>query len=240
MAAGEELAIEFFPPGDSQGLADCIVQLLENPEKQQAMAAQNFSAALRMTMPNVVQKYLRHFEVQQRVQTLRYVSRFRRLPQWVPSKSLLLRFMTRNSLSWARRSAVLYTGWNGLPDPRLLHSDGDGRGKQNGPGSAADGNGIALRSRTGGVDCADGFSSTSNGNGKQDGQSAGPHNGHEALALNFADSNHSQEAETEQPGSEKELPSFASIRGQGSRSNGQNGSGDARTRGDGGRGERTA
>ena len=30
------------------------------------MAAQNFSAALRMTMPNVVQKYLRHFELQQR------------------------------------------------------------------------------------------------------------------------------------------------------------------------------
>lgn len=240
MAAGEELAIEFFPPGDAQGLADCIVQSLENPEKQQAMAAQNFSAALRMTMPNVVQKYLRHFEVQQRVQTLRYVSRFRRLPRWVPSKSLLLRFMTRNSLSWARRSAVLYTGWNGLPDPRLVHGDGDGRGKLNGSGSAANGNGIALRSRTGGVDRADGFSSASNGNGKQDGQSAGPHNGHKAPALNFADSNHSQEAETEQPDSEKELPSFASIRGQGSGSNGQNGSGAARAGRDGSRGERTA
>src|SRR6201987_4345821 len=70
MAQSEELAIEFCPPGDAQGLADCLYRLLIDPEKQYAMAHQNFSAALRMTMPNVVQKYLRHFELQQRVQTL--------------------------------------------------------------------------------------------------------------------------------------------------------------------------
>ena len=70
MAQGEELAIEFYPPGNAQGLADCVIHLLQNSGKQQAMATQNFSAGLRMTMPNVVQKYLRHFELQQRVQTL--------------------------------------------------------------------------------------------------------------------------------------------------------------------------
>ena len=80
MAQGEELAIEFYPPGDAQGLAECLVGLLQDSDKQATMATQNFSAALRMTMPNVVQKYLRHFELQQRVQTLRYISRFRRLP----------------------------------------------------------------------------------------------------------------------------------------------------------------
>src|SRR5580658_3959865 len=83
MAQGEELAIEFYPPGDAQGLANCLVELLQNLEKQRAMAGQNFSAALRMTMPNVVQKYLRHFELQQRVQTLRHISRVRRLPRWI-------------------------------------------------------------------------------------------------------------------------------------------------------------
>ena len=98
MAQGEELAMRFYPPGDAQGLADSLLELLQNQGKQQMMAAQNFSAGLRMTMPNVVQKYLRHFEVQQRVQILKYVSRFRRLPRWIPSKSLLLRLMTRNSL----------------------------------------------------------------------------------------------------------------------------------------------
>lgn len=240
MALAEELAIDFFPPGDAQGLADCLGQLLDNSEKQQAMAAQNFSAALRMTMPNVVQKYLRHFEVQQRVQTLRYVSRFRRLPKWVPSKSLLLRFMTRNSLSWARRSAVLYTGWNGLPDPRLVHSDGDGSGKLNGSGSAADGDGIALRSRAGGVDRAETFPAAAPGNNNHHGQSAGSHNGHHPPARNLADSDHSHQSEAEQPTGEKEVPSFAAIRGNGAGNDGQDGSGGARSGSDGSRRKRTA
>src|ERR1700719_345282 len=66
MAQGEELAIEFYQTGDAGDLADCLIRFLENPEKQHAMAAQNFAAALRMTMPNIVQKYLLRFEVQQR------------------------------------------------------------------------------------------------------------------------------------------------------------------------------
>src|SRR6201988_554385 len=120
MAQSEELAIEFYPPGNASGLADCLLGLLKDIEKQVAMATQNFSAALRMTMPNVVQKYLRHFEIQQRVQTLRHISRFRRLPRWIPSKSLLLRLMTHNSLSWRQRSVVL----NG-PHPPYQRNGGD-------------------------------------------------------------------------------------------------------------------
>src|SRR5215467_9239599 len=125
MAQSEELAIDFYPPGDAEGLATCLQSLLEDRAKQQVMAAQNFSTALRMTMPNVVQKYLRQFELQQRTQALKYVSRFRRLPRWMPSKSLLLRFMTRNSLSWARRSAILHTSWSG-DDSQLLYGNGNG------------------------------------------------------------------------------------------------------------------
>src|SRR5579864_3320351 len=160
MAQSEELAIEFYPPGDAQGLADCLVQLLQNSERQQVMAEQNFSAALRMTMPNVVQKYLRHFELQQRTQTLRSVSRVRRLPNWVPSKSLLLRFMTRNSLSWARRSAILHTSWNGRDDLRLLHDNGNGRGKLNGSGTPVDSHGIAGNGPAGTDDGVRSFSTT--------------------------------------------------------------------------------
>jgi glycosyltransferase involved in cell wall biosynthesis len=136
MAQSEELAIDFYPPGDANGLADCLLDLLQNLDKQMTMATQNFSAALRMTMPNVVQKYLRHFELQQRVQTLRHISRFRRLPRWIPSKSLLLRFMTHNSLSWARRSVVLHTPLTDISPAALLNghnnalfnSQNDGRG----------------------------------------------------------------------------------------------------------------
>src|SRR5499427_1129608 len=132
MAQSEELAIEFYPPGNARGLAECLLRLLNDVEKQGAMATQNFSAALRMTMPNVVQKYLRHFELQQRVQTLRHISRFRRLPGWFPSKSLMLRFMMRNSLSWARRSVVLHTPLTDVSPAALLNSHSDGRGHRRG------------------------------------------------------------------------------------------------------------
>jgi glycosyltransferase involved in cell wall biosynthesis len=106
MAEGEDLAIEFYEPGNAQALARCLINFLTNPEKQKAMAVQNFSSALRMTMPTIVQKYLRHFELEQRAEALRHVTRFRKLPRWMPSKAPLLRMMTRNSLGWVRRSAI--------------------------------------------------------------------------------------------------------------------------------------
>lgn len=145
MAQSEELAIEFFPPGSAQGLADCLFGILTDPEKQFTMATQNFSAGLRMTMPNVVQKYLRHFELQQRVQTLQYVSRIRRLPHWIPSKSLLLRLLTRNSLSWSRRSVVLHTNGSDFLMPSLINADGDGSGEIHGPVARANGGHGAVR-----------------------------------------------------------------------------------------------
>jgi hypothetical protein len=106
MADGEGMAIEFYKPGDAKDLAACLIRFLTDPVKQPTMAEQNFSAALRMTMPNIVLKYLRHFELEQRTVALRHVTRFRKLPSWVPSKSLLLRLMTRNSLGWVHRSAL--------------------------------------------------------------------------------------------------------------------------------------
>jgi glycosyltransferase involved in cell wall biosynthesis len=102
MAAGEDLAVEFFQPGNARDLADCLIRLIEHPEKQKEWGTQNFAAAERMTMPSIVQKYLRHFELHQRIEALRYVTRFRRLPNWLPLKSFLLRAMTRNSLNWVQ------------------------------------------------------------------------------------------------------------------------------------------
>ena len=110
MAEGEDLAVEFYQPGNARDLADCLIRLLQNPEKQKTGALQNFAAAERMTMPSIVQKYLRHFELHQRIEALRYVARFRRLPSWVPLKSFLLRAMTRNSLNWVQRPAMPRVG----------------------------------------------------------------------------------------------------------------------------------
>src|ERR1700727_1954949 len=87
MADSEKLALDFYQAGEAQSLADTLIELLEDPNKQRAMATQNFASALRMTMPNVVQKYLRHFELHQRTDALKQVARFRRLPNWLPSKS---------------------------------------------------------------------------------------------------------------------------------------------------------
>lgn len=241
MAQSEELAIEFYPPGSAEGLAECLIQLLQNSEKQQIMAAMNFSAALRMTMPNVVQKYLRHFELQQRTQTLKYVSRIRRLPNWVPSKSLLLRFMTRNSLSWARRSALLHTSWNGRDDLRLLHSNGNGRGKLNGAGTAVDGHGIAGGGPAGSSDGASGLSATRSGADNHNGQNTGAQNGQKPLALHLPDQRKADQSEAKHPGAENWIapPIAVVLGGNGRGGNGKNGLGGTSSGSNGSGSERT-
>jgi hypothetical protein len=225
MAQAEELAIEFFPPGDAQGLADCLFELLQNSEKQQVMAAQNFSAALRMTMPNVVQKYLRHFEVQQRVQTLRSVSRFRRLPHWMPSKSLLLRLMTRNSLSWARRSALLHTSWNGIMESQLIHGNGNVRGKLNGSATPGNGHNIGLGSRTEGAGGTGRTPSASREAHDHRNHSADSYDGDQAPAFNLPDEANPQQAESQPPIGPNAEPFVSLIpgkNGSGSRSDREN------------------
>jgi glycosyltransferase involved in cell wall biosynthesis len=239
MAQGEELAIDFYPPGDAQGLADCLVQLLLAPEKQQAMATQNFSAGLRMTMPNVVQKYLRHFELQQRVQTLRYVAHIRRLPRWLPSKTLLLRLVTRNSLGWAKRSPGLHTAWTDRDSLRLFHRNGNDRGKLNGTGSALDSAAIAGRDG-----CTDGIAgaipSTGRDNNNHRRQKESAENGDDASAPHSSDQSKPEQRETEHPCAEQESVSIVALLGNnGSGGNGKNGGDGAGSRSNGGGSERT-
>jgi glycosyltransferase involved in cell wall biosynthesis len=142
MAEGEDLAIEFYQPGNARDLAACLIRLLTDPGKQQAMAVQNFSTGLRMTMPTIVQKYLRHFELEQRAETLRQVTRFRRLPGWVPSKALMLRLMTRNSRGWVRRSALRHPPKNSSSRKHLGNDNIHGGGKISGIGVPVNGNGV--------------------------------------------------------------------------------------------------
>lgn len=148
MADGEEIAIEFYKPGDTQDLAGSLIRFLTNPARQEEMAAQNYFTALRMTMPTIVQKYLRHFELDQRAETLRQITRFRRLPNWLPSKALMLRLMTRNSSGWVYRSGVRRPSLN-FPVPKSLSNDDGNGGKRTGTGVPINGDGIALRSSPG-------------------------------------------------------------------------------------------
>jgi glycosyltransferase involved in cell wall biosynthesis len=172
MAEGEELAIEFYQPGKSQDLADCLVRFLQNPDRQQSTAVQNFTAALRMTMPNIVQKYLRHFELQQRSDVLRYVARFRRLPDWVPSKALLLRLLARKSLRGVHRSALPRPALNHRNGSHLLNGDSDRRGDLKRTGNPVNGNGVATGKRDG-VLRRGGLPAAGNTNQRDPGEGAG-------------------------------------------------------------------
>ncbi|PSH04860.1 MAG: group 1 glycosyl transferase [Acidobacteria bacterium] len=89
MAADEQLAIAFFKTGDANSMADVIVKLLKNPALQREMGEANFFAALRQTMPMIMNQYLRSFNVQHLHSKLRPYSRFRRLPRWVPLRSAI-------------------------------------------------------------------------------------------------------------------------------------------------------
>jgi glycosyltransferase involved in cell wall biosynthesis len=151
MAEGEELAMEFYQAGDAKDLARCLIDLLTNEEKQRAMGVQNFSTALRMTMPTIVKKYLRHFELDQRTEALRQIRRFRKLPGWVPSQSLMLRLMTRNSLGWVQRTVLHRPPRNGQLHAGLLNDHVDGSGKRNGAGASDNGDGVGRRGAYAGI-----------------------------------------------------------------------------------------
>lgn len=94
MSDNEGLAIRFFPVSDKTAMATQIVELLQSEEEQHEMAEQNFSAALRMTMPQIIRQYLRSFDRHQRARALEAVSRFRRIPAWIPSRSAIFRAST--------------------------------------------------------------------------------------------------------------------------------------------------
>ena len=100
MAQDEGLAVDFYETGSAASLASQLRQLLGDPEHMREMAEQNFSAALRMTMPQIIRQYLRSFDLQQRTRALEPISRFRRIPSWVPSRSAIFRAAAPRWQSW--------------------------------------------------------------------------------------------------------------------------------------------
>jgi glycosyltransferase involved in cell wall biosynthesis len=100
MAEDENLAIDFYERGNNGNLAEQMIKLLRDRERQREMATQNFSAAMRMTMPQIIRQYLRSFDVHQRTRALEPLRRFRRFPSWVPSRSALARAVAARSAPW--------------------------------------------------------------------------------------------------------------------------------------------
>ncbi|MBV8052498.1 MAG: glycosyltransferase [Acidobacteriaceae bacterium] len=90
----EGIAIEFYRHGDPQSLTEALLSVLENRARQREMALQNHSAALQMSMPEIIRQYVRTFDLQNRIGALRSVARVRKLPRWLPMRS------------WAARRAI--------------------------------------------------------------------------------------------------------------------------------------
>lgn len=85
MGADENMAISFYKTGDADDLAQQVIRLLESPALLRQTSEQNYAAALRMTMPNIVRNYLRWFELKRRRQSLDISSRSRFRNYWRPA-----------------------------------------------------------------------------------------------------------------------------------------------------------
>jgi glycosyltransferase involved in cell wall biosynthesis len=105
MAREEGMAIAFYDLNDPRALPGQLAYVLQSEQLQLAMAQQNFSAALRMTMPQIVHQYVRHFELTRGARTLRPVMRMRKLPRWMPAP-FLGNAMARNLRGWAFRPGL--------------------------------------------------------------------------------------------------------------------------------------
>jgi len=102
LAEHERVSMDYFVPNDVNSLASHLVDLLHSPERLNEMARQNFSAALQMSMPQVIQQYIRSFDVQQRLRMLRAFSKLRNSPRWMPTRNWMARRLERKLKSWDR------------------------------------------------------------------------------------------------------------------------------------------
>jgi len=102
LAEYELVSMEFFTPNDVESLANQLVGLLHSPERLAQMARQNFSAALQMSMPQVIRQYIRSFDMQHRLRMLRSFSKLRSSRRWMPIRSLMARRLERKLRSGYR------------------------------------------------------------------------------------------------------------------------------------------
>jgi len=78
LANHERIAMRFFTPGDSNSLSHVLLDLLNSPDACREMAWQNHNAAVAMSMPKIVEDYVRTFRQYQRVGLLQKMSQLRR------------------------------------------------------------------------------------------------------------------------------------------------------------------
>ena len=102
LAEQESVSMEFFGANKLDSLAEKLLSLLQSPERLTQMAQQNFSAALQMSMPQIIREYIHSFDMQQRLRMLKAFSRLRRTHRWMPTRPWTARQVGRQLRSWER------------------------------------------------------------------------------------------------------------------------------------------
>ena len=102
LAEQEMVSMEFFAANNVVSLAEKLLGLFESPDRLALMAQQNFSAALQMSMPQIIRQYIHSFDMQQRIKMLKAFSRLRRSRRWTPTRSWTARQLGRQLRSWDR------------------------------------------------------------------------------------------------------------------------------------------
>jgi glycosyltransferase involved in cell wall biosynthesis len=144
MATEEGMAISFYTPGETNELAERLLEVLASPERQMTMAQENFSAALRMTMPQIMQQYVRHFDVAQRTKTLRSLNRLRQMPRWVPSKAIVARAIANGWKPWGYRPPQPYLVARATFKSASVDGDNRSSGAASGSRIGVDGDGVGA------------------------------------------------------------------------------------------------
>lgn len=100
LAEQEQVSMEFFTPNDVDSLYQQLLFLLQTPNRLEEMAHQNFSAALQMSMPQIIREYIRTFDMQQRLRMLKAFSKLRRSRRWAPGRRWTARQLGKRLHSW--------------------------------------------------------------------------------------------------------------------------------------------
>jgi glycosyltransferase involved in cell wall biosynthesis len=95
----EQVSMEFFTANNVDSLAEQLVGMFRTPGRLQLMAEANFSAALQMSMPRIIQEYTRSFDMHQRVRMLKNFSRLRRARNGMPGRRWMVRQIERDLAS---------------------------------------------------------------------------------------------------------------------------------------------
>jgi len=116
LAQQEFVSMEFFTANDVDSLAQKLLMLIGSPDRLAVMAQQNFSAALQMSMPQIIRQYIHSFDMQQRVKMLKSFSRLRRFRRWTPARSWAIRRLERRLLTWNRPAEEKVASEPGSPN----------------------------------------------------------------------------------------------------------------------------